>query len=324
MSITERLANLSPLTVIITVVVLLVLRFALLKLKNPIAKSIAEIAESLAVAMALVFLLIRPFVVQAFYIPSASMHPTLLEQDHILVNKFIYRIRDPRLGDVVVFKAPMNATPDVMQQIEADADARGLAGKERSDYIVNESKKREKDFIKRVIAVPGDVVRITPGYVLIGDIQYSHADLRSQLSDMAREDGDHKVKLEGSNVYVDGRKISNSEVAAAFNDPNAKVKVVPAKVYINGKALNEPYIAEDPDDAYPGGRSLVDPKWIVTEKVGKQRVQEVKIPKGKLLVMGDNRNDSNDARFWGLLSRDRVLGKAMFIFWPLDRITWIH
>jgi len=40
--------------------------------------------------------------------------------------------------------------------------------------------------------------------------------------------------------------------------------------------------------------------------------------------MGDNRNDSNDARFWGLLDRKRVLGKAMFIFWPLNRIRIVH
>ena len=53
-------------------------------------------------------------------------------------------------------------------------------------------------------------------------------------------------------------------------------------------------------------------------------MQLVKIPKGRLLVMGDNRNDSNDARFWGLLERERVLGKAMVIFWPLGRMRIVH
>jgi signal peptidase I len=295
MSITERLANLSIPTVIITVIVLLILRFALLKLKSPFAKSIAEIAESLAVAMALVFLLIRPFVVQAFFIPSASMHPTLLEQDHILVNKFIYRFREPKLGDVVVFKAPLEATP---------------------------GETKEKDFIKRVIGVPGDKIRITPGYVMIGDMRYDHRDLRDLLSGYVKINGDGRVLLKGDDVYVDGQQLTHTELAAAADDPSAKVKIVPGKVYINGKAINEPYIAEDPDQPYPvrSGDKATPDKWIVNYH-GKPAV---KIPQGKLLVMGDNRNDSNDARFWGLLDRKRILGKAMFIFWPLNRIRWVH
>lgn len=296
MSITERLANLSYPTVIITVLVLLALRFALLRLKTPAGKSLAEIAESLAVAMALVFLLIRPFFVQAFFIPSASMHPTLLEHDHILVNKLIYRFREPKLGDVVVFKAPLEATP---------------------------GETVPKDFIKRVIAVPGDTVMITQGYVLVDGIQYSHTELRNQLSSFGgAADDDHRVKLLKGKVMVDGRFITAKEVATAVGQPNAKVKVVPGVVYLNGKALTEPYIAEDPDKPYPMDNTPW--KWIVTKKQGKEEVRMVKIPKGKLLVMGDNRNDSNDARFWGLLDRKRILGKAMFIFWPLNRIRWIH
>jgi len=293
MSITERLANLSIPTVIITVVVLLALRFVLLKQKTPIAKSIAEIAESLAVAMALVFLLIRPFIVQAFFIPSASMHPTLLEHDHILVNKFIYRFGEPKLGDVVVFKSPPEANRDGA----------------------------ERDFIKRVVGVPGDLVRITPGYVLIGNVQYGHRDLESILRGFGKpdSDGDVNVKLTNGEVLVDGRLVTKSEVAAAADMPNAKVKVNPGAVYIDGKAIKEPYIAEDPDMGYPMPQT--NPKWIVVDKKGNP---VVKIPEGKLLVMGDNRNDSNDSRFWGLLDRKRVLGKAMFIFWPLNRIRWVH
>ena len=295
MSITERLANLSFPTVIITIVVLFALRWILLKQKYPMAKSIAELAESLAVAMGLVFLIIRPFFVQAFFIPSASMHPTLLEHDHILVNKLVYRFKEPRLGDVVVFKAPLDATPGEL---------------------------KEKDFIKRVIGVAGDLVRITPGYVIVGQAQYDHRYLESMLRGYGSPTGEGKVKLTNGRVLVDGRLVSDSEVAAAFGEPNARVKVVPGVVYLNGKAIREPYIAEDPDLPYPllAGPRATNPEWIVT----KDKVPHVKIPEGKLLVMGDNRNDSNDARFWGLLDRPRVLGKAMFIFWPLTRIKWVR
>lgn len=291
MSITERLANLSIPTVIITIVVLLALRYILLKQRTPVAKSVAEIAESLAVAMGLVFLLIRPFVVQAFFIPSESMLPTLKIHDHILVNKFIYRFREPKLADVVVFKSPPAANQDG----------------------------QERDFIKRVIAVPGDIVRITPGYVTIGGAQYNHKDLESMLRGYGPPGGEGHIKLTNGRVLVDGRLVSDSEIAAAADEPNAKVKVVPGVVYLNGKPLKESYTAEDPDTPYPLPRT--NQKWIV---IAKDQEQSVKIPPGKLLVMGDNRNDSNDARFWGLLDRKRVLGKAMFIFWPPNRIRWVH
>ncbi|MCL5736708.1 MAG: signal peptidase I [Actinobacteria bacterium] len=322
MSITERLANLSIPTVIITIIVLLALRFALRKQKHQIAKSIAEMAESLAWAMGLVFLIIRPFFVQAFFIPSASMHPTLLEHDHILVNKLVYRVKEPKLGDVVVFKAPPEATPDMVQEVVKEADDRGLSGEERKQYIARETRCREKDFIKRVIGVPGDLVRITPGYVIVGENQYDHRYLESALRGYASPNGEGKVKLTNGRVLVDGKLVSNSEVAAAVGEANARVKVVPGAVYINGKAIREPYTAEDPDLPYPmlAGPRPTDPEWIVT----KDKVPEVKIPKGKLLVMGDNRNDSNDARFWGLLDRQRVLGKAMFVFWPLTRVKWVR
>jgi signal peptidase I len=322
MRITEQLANLPIWAVLVIVAVLFVLRFALLKLRTPAAKSVAEIAESLAVAMALVFLLIRPFIVQAFFIPSASMHPTLLEDDHILVNKFIYRFREPRLGDVVVFKAPLEATPDVLTALDQEADSRGLEGEERAEFVAKQGKAREKDFIKRVIAVPGDTVRVTPGYVLVDDVQYSHENLRLQLSGFMYSDGRRRVRLIDGHVLADGRRVTKAEVAAAFGKPNAKVKIVPGKVYINGKAVEEPYIAEDADRPYP---SMDTPsEWVVASGNGSNKIRSVKVPEGKLLVMGDNRNDSNDARFWGLLDRERVLGKAMFIFWPLSRIRWIH
>lgn len=172
------------------------------------AKAIGELVESCLIAVVLVFGLIRPFIVQAFYIPSPSMEPTLLVGDRLLVNKFVYRFRDPRPGDVIVFKAPPSA-----DQSAADGNP--------------------KDFIKRVVAVPGDQIEIYGGAVTV-----------------------------------------------------------------NGRALDEPYIAEEPT----------------------YTMSPVEVPKGSLFVMGDNRNDSNDSHQWGCLERDRVVGKAMLIFWPPRRM----
>ncbi|MBW1742906.1 MAG: signal peptidase I [Deltaproteobacteria bacterium] len=106
-----------------------------------------EYAEALLLAVILA-LFIRTFVIQAFKIPSGSMKPTLLIGDHILVNKFIYGVKipfldftiipitDPQRGDIVVFKFPEDP---------------------------------KKDFIKRVIGVPGDTVHIRNKKVYIND-----------------------------------------------------------------------------------------------------------------------------------------------------------
>ncbi len=121
----------------------------------PARTFMAELLDSGLIAFALVFLLIRPFVVQSFYIPSGSMEPTLMGPprpeyalspadhqsaisyrtsggDHILVNKFVYRLNPPERGDIIVFDAPPQA----------------LQGRPRSD------------FVKRLIGLPGDTIRV--------------------------------------------------------------------------------------------------------------------------------------------------------------------
>jgi signal peptidase I len=252
--------------------------------------------ESLALALGLVFLIIRPFFVQSFYIPSASMHPTLIESDHIMVNKLIYRFSEPKYKDVVVFRAPFEATG---------------------------GDPAKRDFIKRVIGVPGDIIRVTAPVILINDIQYTAEDMRESIRTFKGLDKKARVKFTKDGAIVVGSKMSLSDIAQIKNSgPKAKVKIVPGTVYINEKPLVEPYTLEDPNDSYPELYKINpnDSGNIVTL----HGLQSMKIPKGKLLVMGDNRNDSFDARFWGLLDRSRMQGKAMFIFWPIPRVRWVH
>ena len=94
---------------------------------------IREYAESIAIALVLA-LVVRTFVVQAFKIPTGSMRPTLLEGDRILVNKFIYRFRQPEPGDIVVFKYPEDP---------------------------------KRDFIKRLVATAGQKVEIRSGQIFV-------------------------------------------------------------------------------------------------------------------------------------------------------------
>ena len=208
---TEWLANIRIEYVLLASAVLFMLRMLLGKLNTPFAKSAAETVESFLIAVLLVFLVIRPFVVQAFFIPSGSMLPNLEIQDHILVNKFIYRFEEPKYGDIVVFKSPPAASPD----------------------------RQEKDYIKRLVGMPGDEIKIYGGYV-----------------------------------------------------------------YRNGKRLDEGYLLQPGEIDYVFG--------------------PYKVPPGKLFMMGDNRNDSNDSHVWGPLDRNRIVGKAWVKFWPLNRAGMIR
>lgn len=165
--------------------------------------SLIEIVESVAIAVILAFV-IRIFLFQPFYIPSGSMEPTLMIGDRILVNKFIYHFQEPKRGDVIVFKYPLEP---------------------------------ERDYIKRVIGLPGETLEIRD----------------SQL-------------------------------------------------YINGEPV--------PEDYLPENLRFMD-------------FGPVTIPENAYFMMGDNRNNSQDSRFWGTLPREYIQGKAVVIYWPLTRIGLI-
>jgi len=107
----------------------------------------------------LLALLIKTFVVQAFYIPSESMEPTLNVGDRVLVNKVVYHLHPPRRGDVIVFADPNPAVQPHRNPLSAFWHwlTEGLGV----------STSPEKDFIKRVIGLPGDLVECKGGTVLI-------------------------------------------------------------------------------------------------------------------------------------------------------------
>ena len=101
---------------------------------------VAEILDAAIIAVLLVFCLVRPFVMQAFFIPSDSMVPTLRTGDKLLATKYTFDFRAPRLGDVVVFRAP----PICLELVPPPQD-------QMQDQV---------DYVKRVIGVPGDRIRI--------------------------------------------------------------------------------------------------------------------------------------------------------------------
>ncbi|MBU0673057.1 MAG: signal peptidase I [Proteobacteria bacterium] len=178
-----------------------------------------EYAEAILIAL-LLALFIRTFVVQAFKIPSGSMIPTLMVGDHILVSKFIYGIKNPFTGSVLVpVKLP-----------------------ERNDIVVFKFPLNpSQDFIKRVIGLPGD-----------------------------------------------------------------RVEMIEKKLLVNG----EP-IAEDPG-------VYLDERIFSSDIQPRDNFGPIIVPEHSLFVMGDNRDNSHDSRFWKFVDIKAVKGKAFVIYWSWD------
>ncbi|MEZ0076813.1 signal peptidase I [Planotetraspora sp. GP83] len=113
-----------------------------------------ELPVLIVVAVVLA-LLIKSFVVQAFYIPSESMEDTLLTNDRVLVNKLVYRVRDIERGDIVVFSGVDSWDPEVKLEEPSNPIAAFFRWVGTAFGFVP----GEKDYIKRVIGVPGDKVK---------------------------------------------------------------------------------------------------------------------------------------------------------------------
>ena len=177
------------------------------------------------------------FIVQAFQIPSGSMENTLLVGDYLLVNKLCYGgngLGDHLMpyqkisrGDIIVFHYPVDPS---------------------------------QHFVKRVIGVPGD-----------------------------------------------------------------RLRMISKRVWINGKLLEEPYVRfiEPPNDAFrdnfprtdiPAAR-LVGSWWLEMRKLVEDG--QLIIPEGHYFVMGDNRDDSEDSRYWGFVPRENIIGRPLVIYWSV-------
>jgi signal peptidase I len=280
----DQLANVSPIWVVAIVAAFTLVRVALAKIKDPWARTVSETCDTVNFVLILAFLLIRPFVAQAFYIPSESMESTLLVHDRLVVNKFTYRFTQPHHGDVVVFEAPPEAT----------------GGKEGVD------------FIKRLIGEPHDTIQVTAAKMLIGGSEVNMNGEADNLHDYLRlhlslKDSD-SVKIFPDHILVNGtEKFSKERIAELLGQPGAEVVLRPGEVLLNGKMLDEPYTREDPDYDYPSN--------------GEPPVQ---LDDDHYFMMGDNRNHSADSHAWGPLERRRVVGKAIFVFWPPTRMGVIH
>ena len=224
----DQLANISPTIVVAVIAGFTVLRLALAKLLHESwARTVSETCDTVTFVLALAFLLIRPFVAQAFYIPSESMVPTLEIGDRLIVDKMSFRFRDPQRGDVLVFAAPPEATG---------------------------SATLEQDYIKRCIGLPGDKIEVHAAKLRVGvEVYESQSDdpnaraAQQELRNRLGIDGRKSVRIFKDYVLVDRtEKIMPADIARQFGQAGAQVELTPGEVLINGKPLEEPFINEDP------------------------------------------------------------------------------
>jgi signal peptidase I len=182
----------------------------------------------LAILLAVIF---KSFLVQAFYIPSGSMEPTLNISDRVLVEKVSYRFGDVKDGDVVVFVHDLpGVEPESRNPVVRFFTSLGQA--------VGVAPPSDRDFIKRVVGVPGDKVNCQQGVLLR-----------------------------------------------------------------NGKRVDEPYLA-------PGTTT--------------QNCTPTTVQAGKLYVMGDTRNNSEDSRSFGQIDQSTLVGRAFVRIWPLSHTGWLR
>jgi len=207
----------------------------LTKTKQSFARSAGELVAIVVVALGLA-LAVQAWLVKPYRIPSGSMEPTLKIGQRILVDRIGMHFGSPHIGEVMVFHPPADYTScaDPKQGETSDDTFEPQA----CDHL--QTQEASVTFVKRVVGLPGDHLKIIDGHV-----------------------------------------------------------------WRNGKKESAPY-------AVPCGNNPVCnfPKTIV-------------VPKGDYYMMGDNRPDSEDSRFWGPVPRRWLIGGVFFTYWPVDRIGFL-
>lgn len=263
-----------------------------------LGKTVNEFLDALVYAGIFVFMIIRPFGVQAFLIPSGSMWPTLHINDFIVANKAVYRYTDPKDNDVVVFRPPKRAV--YPNQLDTHGDV-------------------NVDFIKRLIGSPGEVVELRKGIL--------YRDGRPDTTDAAHRHYSDCTDTLTSGECLDFTDMPAAEQAtmtkASFKLVKYKGQVIPLNYTDTDANSGSPIVLPNEKNA---SYQVAKEYEIDDPAVQRQLISEPPqpVPTGMYFFMGDNRNGSFDSRGWGLVPRDAIIGRAEFIWFPLTRLSRVR
>ena len=236
-----------------------------------------EYTAGLFGVIALVFVL-RSFIVEPFRIPSGSMLPNLYVGDFILVNKYTYGLRMPITNDVIV---PMNQP-------------------KKGDVVVFQfPPDPSQSYIKRVVGVPGDVVRYENKVLTVNGQTYQQMPKSGIIPDA------EYPTYPNSNKPVLGVIMTKAAEEGAVTHDILTIEKQPT---INPNGLSE----------YPFSKNTSACTYF-PNNTG----MECKVPAGQYLMMGDNRDNSTDGRYWGFVPEQNIIGKAYFVWMNFSHLSRI-
>jgi len=242
-------------------------------------------------------LLIRGFILEAYKIPTGSMENTLLPGDFILVNKAAYSISTPRVIPILNIE---------LSRIELIK----LEKPERNDVIVFEfpgninelNSPNGETYVKRVIGEPGDLLQIYDKKVYInGKRILNPPSALIDSSDIIME-GER-----GKGIFPPDKNWNKDNYGAIF------IPYEGLTIDINIKNIKEWQMIIDREI----GKKAVGVEGTVIT-INDKPVRNYKFKKDYYFVLGDNRDNSLDSRYWGFVPEDKIIGRAFLIYWSID------
>ncbi len=285
-------------------------------------------------------LIIKETVIQAFYIPSSSMEATLLIKDHILVNRFIYKLTDIDRNDIIVFKYPHDLDyPDTTGDYKNIVLTPFFFNTKYSGISDIFKYYRPRDFIKRAIGLPGDTIQLINKDVFINGKKENLSEaIHSDINMLLERDFFGPVRVPKINDELDFSKMNLYELFCLDNYFKFKrisfeykielyldgvlketIDLINGSFPVNALELKQIAIIESEYKHFNRNVEI----FVKDVKLNGKPASKFVMPEDCYFAMGDNRDNSSDSRFWGYVPKSLIKGKPLIIYWPVTRLRLI-